>query len=57
MEEPRCDQCEGEEPERKVRKCPICHKYFCEEHTFTMSGVAFCSRGCGEFFFFGDPDD
>jgi hypothetical protein len=57
MDEPRCQQCEEPVPGHKLSKCPICHKYFCEEHSFLMSGVQFCSRGCGEFFFYGDPDD
>ena len=57
MDENSCHKCEAEKPGLKVQKCSIYHKYFCEDHTFTMSGVEFCSRGCGEYFFFGDPED
>jgi hypothetical protein len=57
MEDASCFKCEEPDAEQALRKCPICHKHFCEQHVHRMNGVAFCSRGCGEYFFFGDPDD
>jgi hypothetical protein len=35
----------------------MCRKLACEDHSFRKSGLEFCSRGCGEYFFHGDPDD
>ena len=53
----KCKECGATEDETKVRKCPVCHKEFCEDHSFQRSGLWFCTRGCADYFFFADPDD
>ena len=57
MTEARCAKCEDHDEAQLVRKCPVCHKLFCEDHAHHMSGRAFCSKGCAQFFFFTEPDD
>jgi hypothetical protein len=52
-----CDMCGTSEEERRTHKCPICFKKFCEDCGVAMSGRTFCSRFCGEYFFFGGEDD
>jgi hypothetical protein len=52
-----CRTCEKSEDQTRLSKCPVCHKGFCDEHAFTVSGRQFCSRGCGEYFFFANEDD
>jgi hypothetical protein len=56
MEE-SCYHCEGSSGERRLSKCAICHRWFCEEHAQQVSGREFCSKSCGEYFFFGDPEE
>jgi hypothetical protein len=55
--ENECHQCGKKGTEVRLYKCPICHKYFCDEHTYLWSGRPFCSSGCAEYFFFGDEED
>jgi hypothetical protein len=57
MDEIQCYECGKTIDETTLTKCPTCFKYFCGEHSFVMSGRPFCSRGCADYFFFGDPDD
>jgi hypothetical protein len=57
MEESQCCECGKTTDETTLTKCPTCFKHFCGEHCFVMSGRTFCSRGCADYFFFGDPDD
>lgn len=48
----RCDRiCEPLE----IAKCVTCHKMYCNYCVFTIGGKPYCSRPCGEAFFFGDP--
>jgi hypothetical protein len=37
--------------------CPTCHSKVCLEHAFSLSGKRFCSKECGQLFFFGDTED
>ena len=54
----QCKECAAGEDDVYLHKCPICHKYICEEHKFTRSGRVFCSQFCAAFFFHeGDDDD
>jgi len=55
--ENECHKCKKSGIKTHLRKCPICFKYFCEDHAYHRSGVSFCSKGCSEYFFFADPDD
>jgi hypothetical protein len=51
-----CHECRRADTETRLHKCPVCFKYFCDEHTHLWSGRPFCSRGCAEYFYFGDED-
>jgi len=53
----KCHECGKNSEETSLRKCVICHKHFCEDHAYRMSGNVFCSRGCAHYFFFSDGDD
>ena len=52
-----CFECDKSVEDTQLERCPICFKHFCEDHRHTMSGRAFCSSGCAEYFFFSEPDD
>jgi hypothetical protein len=52
-----CRECKRKDTDVRLSKCPICFKYFCEDHAVQRSGLAFCSTGCAEYFFFSDPDE
>jgi hypothetical protein len=51
-----CHQCRKTEPEAQLTMCRVCHKQFCEDHCTRRGGVAFCSIGCGFFFFHDDEE-
>ncbi len=51
-----CRQCGKARNEVMLYKCQICFKYFCDDHAVQTSGISFCSAGCGEYYFFVDPD-
>lgn len=54
----QCKECAAGEDDVYLHKCPICHKYICDEHKFVRSGRVFCSQFCAAFFFHeGDDDD
>lgn len=57
MDKTQCFECNKSDDEVRLHKCPMCFKYFCEEHGRRMSGVLFCSRGCAEYFFFSEADE
>jgi hypothetical protein len=52
----KCYECERTREEVRLSKCPICFKFYCDEHSFDMSGRTFCSNGCAEYFFFSEED-
>ena len=52
-----CCHCGKIRKQVTLHKCQICFKYFCDEHAVPTSGVSFCSAGCGEYYFFVDPDE
>jgi hypothetical protein len=52
-----CELCGISAEERRTQKCAICYKRYCEECAVKFSGRSFCSRFCGEYFFFGGDDD
>ena len=57
VSEAKCLKCDLTIEETGLRRCVICHKHFCEDHAYRMSGNVFCSKGCAHYFFFSDPDD
>jgi hypothetical protein len=57
MADHECVHCKKTDDETSLHKCPICFKYYCNEHAYLMSGRTFCSQPCAEFFFFSDADE
>jgi hypothetical protein len=57
LKKEECVTCKKTAEETTLRKCPVCHKHYCDEHVFHYSGRAFCSKHCADYFFFADPDD
>jgi hypothetical protein len=51
-----CCICDVSEEERRLKKCPICYRYFCEDCSANRGGRLFCSKQCADFFFFGDEE-
>ena len=41
----------------RLERCVICFRWYCEEHAAVRSGRKFCSKRCGEYFFFDDSED
>jgi hypothetical protein len=52
-----CVNCNREETETSLDKCPICFKRVCEACSVRQYGRTFCSRRCADQFFFGDDDE
>lgn len=52
-----CEVCKVNVEEDELRKCPICHKMFCQDCAIAKGGLQFCSRRCLEFFFYGEPEE
>ena len=53
----QCKECAAGEDDAYLHKCPICHKYICEEHKFVRSGRIFCSDFCAAYFFHESDED
>ncbi len=54
----QCKQCAVGEDDAYLHKCPICHKWTCDDHKIVRSGRVFCSVFCADFFFHDiDEDD
>lgn len=56
MQEERCHECGKTMSDTRLGKCPVCFKWFCEDHGTYRGGREFCSRGCADYFFFGDDE-
>jgi hypothetical protein len=52
-----CTVCSASDEMKRLRKCPICFKYVCEECGFFFAGRYFCSKGCADEFFWGGSDE
>lgn len=52
----KCCHCGIGDDERRLKKCVICFRYYCEECETDRAGRSFCSKQCSDFFFFGDED-
>jgi hypothetical protein len=52
-----CKLCEQIFALHEIRRCPVCHTYFCRTCGVIAGGRRFCSRGCGLFDAFYDPPD
>jgi len=52
-----CIECQKDEMEATLNKCPICFKWICNNCGNQSMGRIFCSKRCADGFFFGDDDD
>ena len=53
----KCFVCEKTIDDTSLIKCPVCFRYTCFDHSKQRSGRSFCSKSCGDYFFFADDDD
>ena len=52
-----CVNCQKDEQEVTLLKCPICFKLVCHDCGRHEYGRIFCSARCANLFFFGDDDE
>jgi hypothetical protein len=52
-----CDRCGRLCEPLEVDVCPICKKNFCIYCVYRVGSRNYCSRSCGDAFFFGTDDD
>ncbi|HKC13346.1 MAG TPA: hypothetical protein VKI41_15050 [Vicinamibacteria bacterium] len=52
-----CPECQKDEQEILLNKCPICFKWICENCGHRAMGRVFCTKRCADQFFFGDDED
>jgi len=52
-----CYKCSASDEKRSLTKCPICHKMYCDDCRFNISGRYFCSSQCAQFFFHDDEGE
>ncbi len=48
-----CERCGRMCDAQEVQTCPSCKKKFCSFCTYRIGSRDYCSRGCGDVFFFG----
>ena len=51
-----CVACHRSEDEVPLYKCPICFRFYCDDHRYSMSGREFCGQRCARYFFFPDEE-
>ncbi len=56
-EERICERCRRDCEPIEIEKCPICAKRFCNQCAHRLGSNRYCSRNCGETFYYGDEDD
>ena len=53
-----CSRCGRICEPAELQKCPTCNKAFCLYCVYRIGSRSYCSRPCGDSFFFGgDVDD
>lgn len=53
-----CSRCERICEPAELQKCPVCNRTFCLYCVYRIGSRSYCSRPCGDSFFFGgDVDD
>ena len=52
-----CARCERICEPGELERCPVCGKVFCTYCVYRVGSRNYCSRPCGDSFFFGDADD
>ncbi|HEV8268061.1 MAG TPA: hypothetical protein VGR00_07505 [Thermoanaerobaculia bacterium] len=48
-----CQRCERMVEPQELENCPTCNKRFCMGCAYRAGGDDYCSRACGDVFFFG----
>jgi hypothetical protein len=56
MSDEICDVCGLAKYAFSLKTCPMCKKRFCESCEIRMGGNTFCSKNCGQMFFFSGED-
>jgi hypothetical protein len=54
---PICERCARICEPLEVEECPICKKTFCIFCAYRIGSRNYCSRACGDAFFFSSDDD
>ena len=57
QEGPVCDRCGRLCEPLELDVCPICKKSFCIYCIYRVGARHYCSRPCGDAFFFGSDSD
>ncbi len=60
MSDEVCAICAIEREAAQLQRCKVCHRIFCGDCAFSGRSGRFCSRECGDIFFFGleeEPTD
>ncbi len=52
-----CCRCERLCDPIDVETCPVCKQLFCTFCTYRIGSRSYCSRACGDSFFFGGGDE
>ena len=52
-----CERCDRQFDPAEVQTCGICKKPFCRGCSYRIGSADYCSRGCGDAYFFGGVDD
>ena len=52
-----CIECQRDEMETTLNKCPSCFKLICVDCGTQAMGRVFCTKRCAEEFFWGDDDE
>ncbi len=52
-----CDRCGRYCEPLEIEVCPICKKNFCMYCVYRVGSRNYCSRPCGDSYFFGGDDD
>ncbi len=52
-----CSRCERICEPAELDRCPVCGKSFCTYCAYRIGSRTYCSRPCGDSFFFGGDGD
>ena len=52
-----CEKCGRMCEPLEMDTCPVCKRGFCLYCAHRFGARNYCSRGCGEYFFFGADDE
>jgi hypothetical protein len=56
MSDEVCEVCGLGKYSFSMKTCPMCKKRYCEGCEVRMGGNVFCSKNCGQMFFFSGED-